>query len=559
MKGYGFFSEKSFVASIYPSMKRSSLFIIIVVLLGGLLFFCNLGGWDLWNPDEPRYAQVAKEMISGKGWCVPHLNSEIYLEKPPLFFWAIAISANLLGELNEWTARLPSAVFAILTLMLTFFLGKRLFHEKVGFFAALILATSAEFFWLARRANIDAMLTFFTTAAIVLFYVGFYRERRRWIFYSAAYCAMALGLLTKAQVAVIIPLLVIGGYFLIQREFAFFKDRHHLPGLVLFMAVIGGWIVLTFLSGGEEYLSGILYHRTTSRFFQEPSHQRPIYYYLMRFPGDFLPWSIFLPSALIYGLSAKGRGREILFAAFWFAVIFVSFSLAKGKRELYLLPLYPATALMVGYLWSEFSVGVEGAEKKLLAVPLLLMIIILLLAAIGLPIGATLKGSHYLGQPWEIGIVSALILGGGGVFCLFLTQRHRRLDLSFYVIVAVMVAVGLYASIRVFPEINPYKSARPLSQDIVSVMSSGDRFGVYQLQGSEYNYYTGLDNITRIETEEELNDFLRSPQRVFCLMRERHHERLKQGSTLQFHEIFRDRVGHRHLVVISNRNTNEEK
>ncbi len=525
--------------------------------MGSTLFFYNLGGWDLWNPDEPRYAQVAKEMLSGQGWFVPHLNSAVYFEKPPFFFWSIAAAAKLLGAMNEFAARLPSAIFAVLTLILTFLMGKRLFNEKVGLFAALILATNVEFFWLARRANIDVTLTFFTTAAIFLFYVGFYRQRGRWAFYSLAYCAMALGVLTKAQVALIVPLLVIGGYFLIQREFTFFKDRSHLPGLVLFLAIIGGWIVLTSLSGGEDYIRGLLYHRTTSRFFQGPSHQRPIYYYLARFPGDFMPWAIFFPSALIYGLSAKGRRREFIFPFFWFLVIFVSFSLAKGKRELYLLPLYPAVALMVAYLWGEIPFGAKDAEKKLISIPLFILTITLALAAIGLPIVVALKGPRYLEHPWEIGVVCGLILGAGALLC-FLAQRYRRLDLPFYLIVIMMFAFGLYSTGRIFPEINPYKSARPISQAIVSIMRPGDQLGVYRLQGSEYNYYTGLEKITRAETEEQLTDLLRSPQRVFCIMRERHYERLKGGSTLQFYMVLKGQVGHRRLVVISNRNTNRK-
>ncbi|MBW2040242.1 MAG: glycosyltransferase family 39 protein [Deltaproteobacteria bacterium] len=538
-------------------MRKAVVYLLVIVAFGGVLFFYNLGGWDLWNPDEPRYAQVAKEMLSGQGWLVPHLNSAVYFEKPPFFFWSIAAAAKLLGAMNESAARLPSAIFAVLTLILTFFMGKRLFNEKVGLFAALILATNVEFFWLGRRGGIDVTLTFFTTAAIFLFYVGFYLQRGRWAFYSLAYCAMALGVLIKAQVAVIVPLLVVGGYFLIQREFTFFKDRSHLPGLVLFLTVIGGWIVLTSLSGGKDYVTGLLYHRTTLRFFQGPSHQRPIYYYLARFPGDFLPWTIFLPSALIYGLSAKGRKREFLPPFFWFLVIFVSFSLSKGKREIYLLPLYPAVALMVGYLWNELSLSAEGAEKKLLTVPLFTMIIISVLAAIGLPIMVALKGPRYLEHPWEIGVVLGFILGAGALLCS-LAQRYRRLDLPFYLIVAMMFALGLYSTARIFPEINPYKSARPISQAIVSIMRPGDQLGVYRLQGSEYNYYTGLEKITRAETEEQLNDFLRSPQRIFCIMRKRHYERLKGGSTLQFYMVLKRQVGHRCLVVISNRNTDKK-
>ena len=168
-------------------MKKTYIYVMCLLIFGSILFFYNLGGWDLWNPDEPRYAQVAKEMLQGEGWIVPHLNSEVYPDKPPLFFWLIAFTAKARGGMNECVARFPSALFGLLTLLLLFFLGKKLFGAKVGFFAALILATNVEFLWLARRANIDATLTFFTTAAIILLYIGFYQRQGRWIFYQVPY------------------------------------------------------------------------------------------------------------------------------------------------------------------------------------------------------------------------------------------------------------------------------------------------------------------------------------------------------------------------------------
>lgn len=533
-------------------MKKTLLSLLIVFVLGGVLYFYNLGGWDLWNPDEPRYAQITREMLQGEGWIIPHLNSEVYVNNPPFFFWFIALAAKAIGEINESAARLPSAIFALLTLMLTFMLGKRLFNEKAGLFAALILATNFEFFWLGRRANIDATLTFFTTASILFFYVGFYGQRKRWFFYSLAYCAMALGVLAKLHVAFIVPLLVIGGYFLIQRELTFFKDPSHVPGMILFLVIIGGWLSLTYFSGGEDSLSGLLYHKTTWRLFKKPAHHRPLYYYLLQFPSDFLPWSIFLPSALIYGLSTKGRTREFTFLFFWFSVIFVILSLANAKRHLYLLSVYPAVALMVGYLLEELPHGAEGKGKRLVSVPLYSLIIALFLLAIGFPIVAALIGPRYIERPLGISLVCSLILGGGG-FLALLAYLHRRIDLPFYLLVAMMFTFGLFATARVFPEINRYKSARPLSQAIISVMRPTDQLGVYQFEGADFNYYTGINAIRRFEQKEELKNFLRSPQRVLCIMRERHYRILENDPTIQIPVAVRGQVGHKRLVVISNR------
>jgi 4-amino-4-deoxy-L-arabinose transferase-like glycosyltransferase len=409
-----------------------------------------------------------------------------------------------------------------------------------------------EFLWLARRACLDTTLTFFTTAAITCFYVGFSRQRGRWVLYLLAYLAMALGVLTKLQIGVIVPVLVVGGYFLVRRELGFFKDPSHIPGIALFTALIGGWLALAYLSGGQEYLWGLLYKKTASTFLETVSHERPFYYYLMNFPGDFVPWIIFLPSALIYGLSAKGRKKEFIFVLFWFAAIFIFFSIAEAKRELYLLPLYPAASLMMGYLLAELPLGAEGADRRISSIPFMILTIALALTAISLPIVTALKGSFYLEHPGEIGLITALIVGGGA-FLAFLAHHYRRRDLPLYIIVATIFALTLYGAHRIFPEINRYKSARPLSQAIVSAMRPGDQLGIYQLEGANFIYYTGYNQMRWLEEEGKLKEFLHSSQRVLCIMRESHYKLLQQDPTLVISVVATGQVGSKHLVVISNR------
>jgi 4-amino-4-deoxy-L-arabinose transferase-like glycosyltransferase len=533
-------------------MKISFVFLFLLFIFGGILFSFNLGKWDLWNSDEPRHAQVAKEMLQDEEWVIPHLNSEVYADKPPFFFWLMAATAMAIGGMNEFAARFPSAFFALFTLPLLFFLGKRLFGEKAGFFSALILATTVEFIWLARRANIDTTLTFFTTAAITCLYIGFYQQKGRWGLYMLAYLAMAMGVVTSLQIGVIVPALVIGGYFLVQREMRFFQDPSHIPGIALFVALIGGWLALAYLSGGQEYLGRLLYQKPASTFFETASHERPLYYYLINFPGNFAPWICFLPSALIYGLSAKGRKKEFIFILFWFVVIFIFFSIAKAKDEFCLLPLYPAAALMVGYLLADLPLGAGEAEKRIVSIPFFVLIICLALIAISLPFTAALQGGFYLEHPWEIGLVTALIVGGGA-FLSYLAHHYRRRDLPFYIISATVFALILYSATRIFPEINRYKSARPLAQAIVSAMRPGDQLAIYQLEGTNFIYYTGYDQMRWIEEEGKLKEFLHSTPRVLCIMRERDYKLLQQDPTLAVSVLATGQVGSEHLVVISNR------
>lgn len=533
-------------------MKWRYIYLIVLFVFGGLIFFYNLGGWDLWNPDEPRYAQVAREMLQGEGWIIPHLNGEVYLDKPPLFFWLQAAAATAVGGMTEAAARLPSAVFGLATILLLFFFGVRLFSERTGFFASLILATNVEYIWLARRANIDATLTFFTTAAIFLFYLGFQARRGRWSLYLLAYLAMALGVLAKLQVGIVVPLLVVAGYFLFRRQFGFFIDKAHLPGILVFVAVIGGWFSLAYHLGGWDYLWGLIYQKTASTFLETASHDRPLYYYLLNFPANFLPWTIFLPSAIIYGFSAKGKREGFVFALFWFVVVFCFFSIAKAKRELYLLPLYPAASLMIAYLLSEVPLGAEGSNKRLVLIPFIFLVVSLAVVAIAGLIAAIIKGGEYFHHPLELGVVTAMIVGGG-VLVSYLAHRYRRRDLPFYVICATVALLTLYGAHRIFPEINRYKSARPIAEAIIRAMRPGDELGIYQLEGANIIYYTGYNRMRWLKDEDELKGFLGEPKRVLCIMRKRHYVALQGDQRLPLFLVATGRVGSKDLVVISNR------
>jgi 4-amino-4-deoxy-L-arabinose transferase-like glycosyltransferase len=531
-------------------MKKTTLYIIILALFGGVLFFSYLGGWDLWNPDEPRYAQVAKEMLQGEGWIIPHLNSAVYYDKPPFLFWLIAGSAKGLGAMNETAARLPSAFFGFCTIILVFFLGKRLFDERTGFFAALVLATCGEFFWLARRADLDITLTFFTTLAILLFYVGFQQEGRRYLYYLLAYGAMALGFFTKLYPALIVPFLAISGYFLWQKRLKFFVDPAHLPGIFLFAAMIGGWLYLAYLKGGGDYLLGLLLQKTASTFFVTFGHREPIFFYLWNFPANFLPWTLFVPSAIIYGLKAKEK-KEIFFLFLWFALVFVFFSLAQAKRELYILPIYPAAALIVGKFWADVE-SKKKRDPRLFSWPLLLMLAILFIMGIAAPFLAPIFAHQYLSHALEIGLATTVIFVGGSLLAFF-SYRSNKKARTFFIIVAMMFCFSLYGVFRVFPEINRYKSARPLSQEVVRMMGPRDQLGVYGLEGADYNYYTGYNRMIRFEDEAALKAALRSPGRLFCILQEKAYDTLKQDPTLRVFEMARGQVGHRRLVVISNR------
>ena len=175
-----------------------------LLLLATLVFGINAGGYDLWPPDEPRYAEVAREM-GETGYLVPRINGEVYTEKPPLLFWSMAAFNALFGEANAWTARLPSILAGVYTVVILFLLGRRMFNPQVAFWAAIVLITCFRFWYMARRGQIDVLLTATMITALYAFWRWDDERKTAWL--ALAYTAIGAGMLAKGPPALVFPLL----------------------------------------------------------------------------------------------------------------------------------------------------------------------------------------------------------------------------------------------------------------------------------------------------------------------------------------------------------------
>ena len=587
-------------SEIYPGKehrKLSQLFqqpgvqIFILLSFCFFLFILGVGRWDLWNPDEPRYAQVAKEMVGTGDWILMHVNGNTYVDKPPLFFWLIALSSFLWQGFTSFSARFPSGLFGTLTVLLTFFLGKKLYGSRTGFLSGLILATSFEFAYLSTRANIDATLTFFTTTSI-FFFLHWYpyskvegdeEKSKNSLSIFGFYIGMAFATLAKGPVGFILPLMVSLVYLLVQKDWEAMKRMRLLTGMALCFVIVLSWYLPAVLKGGQNFLNETLLHHTIDRFAKGSSHIRPVYYYLSNFPVDFLPWFLFLPGAIVYGFSEKKEGisRAFLFLIVWFIAIFLFFSFSRGKRAIYLLPLYPAASLMVGRFWDDYLSGSGRfpVRKIWVTLPVYLFIIIFFLmgmflyavpAVANFSVGPSTPkmmkivisgaglGAKYLSYVPRVSIIPFILLLVGSGILLSLAHRLKYKSAVFAIIV-VMIGIGFFYGTRViFPLVNPYKSARFLSKEIMQTMKPGEKLVMYGDIGSavtaQYNFYTGIIPILEIENEEEVIDLFRSKERVFCLFKYRDYERLSMKYTgMPLHLITRRSVGDRDMALVSNR------
>jgi 4-amino-4-deoxy-L-arabinose transferase-like glycosyltransferase len=539
--------------------ERKWVWILILLAFCFVIYFLNLGRWDLWNPDEPRYAQITREMVQGGDWMTMHYNGSVYRDKPPVFFWLIAFSSYLWGGFSSFSVRFPSAFFGTLTVLLTFVIGRSLYHSRTGFISGLILATSGEFAYLTTRANIDATLTFFTTASLLCF-LGWYQNRKsegggnkraNALFIYGFYLGMALGTLTKGPIG-LLPLAVSLIYLLIQKDWDGIKKMRLLYGMLLFLIILFSWYGPMVMKGGKAYVDETISLHMVNYYLKGWQHVRPIYYYLLSFPMQFLPWIFFLPAALMYGFSKRmiEKRRRFLFLLIWSMVIFIFFSLSKGKRSIYLLPLFPSVSLMVGKLWSDFlSASLGDFRREWISYPLYGLMGLLFLLGGVLPWVAYLKFPVYFS--YSIPVAFCLV---GSSFAMSVLYRFRKYEVIFLLIIG-MTAGGFFYALRVvFPLANPYRSARFLCQELTSRIQPGDQLAIYGMEPAPYNYYTGIVPILELDGEASLFNFLKSSKRVFCILRSKDFTKVENRQEWPRVQLIAERgIEGKEVIVISNR------
>ena len=202
--------------------RRQSGHLIILLLLGLTLFFFRLGSRPLWDTDEGMHAATSKDMVVTGDYITPRLNGEVFYDKPVLFNWLTAASLRVLG-FTEFAARLPAAVLGLGTVLLTYFLGRRMFNAKVGLLGGVILATAIEFIILSRIVVHDIALVFSMTLALFACYCAFESENHRTICLMIFYASLGLAILAKGPIGLLLPGLIVGLFLLLIRRLTFLK------------------------------------------------------------------------------------------------------------------------------------------------------------------------------------------------------------------------------------------------------------------------------------------------------------------------------------------------
>ena len=439
---------------------------LLLIGFSSFLYFFGLSQFGLVGADEPRYAEVAREMLTRRDWITPVLGNQPWLEKPPLYYWQAMVAYDVLG-VSDWASRLPSAVDATLMVIAVFcFLGK--FRPGFQLEGALMTASTAGVIGFARAASTDMPLAASFTIALLAWFAWYQTGSKLCL--SGCYLALALATLAKGPVAPFLAAAILGVFAWRSGDYRLLRRTLWVPGILLFLLVALPWYVAVEMSNPEFFRIFIVEHNLSRFATNLYHHQQPFWYFLPVTLLALVPWTIFALAALEKSIRQPSwwvRSSAVLssekalslFEAVWLVVPVVFFSLSRSKLPGYILPALPAGALLVG----------EYVERSLVAghrpaLGLVLLHSVVASATVGLAIQYPVL-EHRLG--WGIGTAIAWTLAALLAIGIAITLRSRvgLRALRFVTLVPVVLTVAIFVRLDA-PDLNNTLSARPLAAEI---------------------------------------------------------------------------------------------
>jgi 4-amino-4-deoxy-L-arabinose transferase-like glycosyltransferase len=445
---------------------RNKLLAVQLVLVLGVcffFFFFGLGVFGLVGPDEPRYAQIAREMLARHDWIVPTLNGAHWLEKPALLYWKMMNSYSIFG-VTDWAARVPAAFHATALVFGIFFFMRR-FRFAAELDAAMIAASSAGMIYLGRAASTDMLISAPFALAMMSWWTWQQTGKKLWL--ALFYGLLGVGALAKGPVAPALALLVVGAYAALRRDVKIFVRSLSIPGFLLFFAIVLPWFVAVQNKVPRFFRVFFIEHNLERFGTNLYQHAQPFWYYIPVFLLATLPWTVFaLPALVDAGRAAVSRFRAKPgqpvdaanvadddglsgFLLVWIVVPIVFFSISRAKLPGYILPAIPAAALLT----ADYLHRARAVSRLKVALHALLCALLLVVALL-VPF-FMLK--HAPPLPFQIGIavMGAVI----AAMVLLMVRREGMRVLHFVTLVPVILAVAFLLRVAA-PTIDRTQSAR---------------------------------------------------------------------------------------------------
>lgn len=542
----------------------------LLVVLCAASFLPGIGARDLWNPDEPRYAQVASEMSKTGSWFIPRLNDRVYTHKPPLLFWAISTFGWLRGGVDEVAARLPTFFAVTVAGVVVLYLGSLWFGRFSGWVAAACFLGCNSVQWRGRVGQIDMILTALILLSVGCFVLGRMRANPRW--YLGFYLLSGVAILAKGPVGLLPPLLSIVVFLLWQRDYDCLKAFLRPAGFACVVSVVALWLVPAVAIAGPGYLRALLVEQTVQRYFEAPGHIQPFAYLWVIAPTDLLPFSLFFPAAvaalwkagLFSRTASDGRAEWTRFLGVWSFVTILFFSLSAGKRSVYIMVVMASLSLLtaagLGQLesWQERAGAGKGKarwpylERLGIAAAWSICGMFVLVASL-LPFLVAREpeyrslGSGPLRTVLALLCMLVVVAFGAAVLC-----HRRKFRQSILVLGAAFGVFGGAASAFVLPAVDTLKSARALAEVVKDQVPMESRICIYPNPDAGFLFY-GERLLEPTSSQEQLNECLDGESQTWLLIERDDLQVLSLGREMV--EIARDSDWKQGHVLLRSRET----
>lgn len=529
--------------------------IALLVLFCAVVFFFRLGSYPLFDLDEPRYAEAAREMLERHNWITPYFNYEVRFEKPVFFYWLIALAYQVFG-LSEFSARFFSAVTASATVGMVYTFGRHFISRQFGLYAALILASSILFIGIARMAITDMTLTCFMTGTTLCLFAAAHRNLKWWL---AAGAVAGLGILTKGPVALIIPGAILTLYALVIGQFKRCLLNRWMPlALLIALLIAAPWYWAIYQENGPIFIESQLMNNVTRYSDVVSGHKQPPYFYTLVLLAGFLPWTAYLPAALrnLWHSFKSSHQQWVdqqafhylvpLYGLVWACFVFGFFSLGSTKLLTYILPLFPALALMTASAWRSLSKNngrTPDTDWRWMQIPSLI-----------LPLSTLIGGSVFISNMEKLlpreaagieangyNVVAVLVLLTGSVATSWLLNRKKDRQ-ALYTQALTVFLLAIVALQGIVPNIS--QAAQSVMMNYLH-KTNGQPLILYEIQRTSLTFY-GKRRIPRFVEEQApalLSELKQHPQ-SFIITKNEHLSTLRPliPPSLELTVVEKDRV-----------------
>jgi 4-amino-4-deoxy-L-arabinose transferase-like glycosyltransferase len=450
-------------------MNRSRTDWLLLAGFCAFLFFFGLNSFGLIGADEPRYAQVAREMLARHDWITPVLGGKPWLEKPPLYYWQAMIAYSIFG-VSDWVARLPSAVDATVMVLAVYFFLRR-FRRGFELDGALIAASCAAVIAYARAASMDMALTTTCAVAMLCWYTWYETDSKPYL--AGFYASLALGTLAKGPVAPFLAAVVIVCFALAQGKTGVVLRTLWIPGIALFLVLSLPWYVLVQTRNPEFFRIFILEHNLARFGSNLYHHPEPFWYYLPVTLLGLLPWTVFVIAAVVESVRVWwSEGKALFetgdafnaFLVLWLIVPVVFFSASQSKLPGYIVPAIPAAALLLAEYIRRHATEENAQPRAVLTLHSLFA---------AAPLAPALVLSYLVLQhrfPWNRAGITAIIIAVLVALAIAITllRRPNLALLRFVTLIPIVLVVAAVLRIGA-PSLDASLSARPIAREIGAI------------------------------------------------------------------------------------------